>query len=253
MPAGTATAIRTVTPRMIRGTDSDPAGAAPGNDPLARLRLMQLVSPALPIGGFTYSQGLEWAVEAGWVRDSASLEDRLRGLVDDALAMLELPVLARLYTACEQRDVQRIADWGKALYAARESRELRDEERQRARALVSLLRDLDVAEADDWRDALRHCQAAPFALAAVHWRIAREDCLLGYAWSWLENQVAAAIKLVPLGQTDGQRVQLRLAARLPGAVERALQCDDDDIGAGAPAMAIASAAHETQYTRLFRS
>jgi urease accessory protein len=98
-----------------------------------------------------------------------------------------------------------------------------------------------------------HCQAAPFALAAVHWKIGLEDCLLGYAWGWTENQVAAAIKLVPLGQTDGQRVQLKLAERLPATVARAMKVEDDDIGAGAPALAIASACHETQYTRLFRS
>jgi urease accessory protein len=87
----------------------------------------------------------------------------------------------------------------------------------------------------------------------VHWQIGLEDCLLGYAWGWLENQIAAAIKLVPLGQTDGQRVQLQQAERLPAVVERALVIEDDDIGAGAPALAIASASHETQYTRLFRS
>nr|MDJ0739593.1 urease accessory UreF family protein [Gammaproteobacteria bacterium] len=166
---------------------------------------------------------------------------------------LDLPLLARLYAACERRSPEDVAHWGRWLYAARESREMRGEERQRARALVSLLRDLGVPHADAWRDALLHCQAAPFALAAVHWRIAVDDCLLGYAWSWLENQVAAAVKLVPLGQTDGQRVQLELAASLPDAVARARRCDDADIGAGAPALAIASASHETQYTRLFRS
>jgi urease accessory protein len=220
---------------------------------LAQVRLMQLVSPALPVGGFTYSQGLEWAVEAGWVVDVASLEDWLAGLVDETLGNLELPLLARLFDACGARDQGLLASWADTLYAARESRELRAEERQRARALVSLLRDLEIAEAERWRDTLMRCQAAPFALAAVHWGITRQDCLLGYAWSWLENQVAAAVKLVPLGQTDGQRVQMRLAARLPAIVEHALALDDDDIGAGAPALAIASARHETQYTRLFRS
>ena len=139
------------------------------------------------------------------------------------------------------------------LYASRETSELRAEERQRARALISLLGDLGIQRAQDWREALAPCQAAPFALAAVHWCIAIEDCALGYAWGWLENQVAAAIKLVPLGQTDGQRVQFALAERLPLVVASALDVDDDDIGASAPAMAIACARHETQYTRLFRS
>ena len=225
----------------------------PTTAPLGRLRLMQLISPALPIGAFTYSQGLEWAVEAGWVRDVDTLLDWLEGLLNDGLAQLELPTLKRLYGACEHQDIDAIEHWGRQLYASRETRELRAEERNRARALITLLVDLEIAQAADWRESLRHCQAAPFALAAVHWQIAVEDCLLGYAWGWLENQVAAAIKLVPLGQTDGQRVQLQLAERLPLAVERGLAIADDEIGAGAPALAIASARHETQYTRLFRS
>ncbi len=225
----------------------------PCTAPLGRLRLMQLISPTLPIGGFTYSQGLEWAVERRWVCDRATLSDWLAGLMEDNLALLELPVLQRLHAACERTDRDGLARWAMHLYASRETSELRAEERQRARALISLLGDLGIRQAQDWREALAPCQAAPFALAAVHWRIAIEDCALGYAWGWLENQVAAAIKLVPLGQTDGQRVQLALAERLPAVVASALDVDDDDIGASAPAMAIASARHETQYTRLFRS
>ena len=214
---------------------------------------MQLVSPALPIGAFTYSQSLEWAIEAGWVRDRVTLEDWLAGLIDDALGRLELPILRRLYAACEKADEDAIAYWARYLYASRETRELRAEERNRARALISLLGDLGVEQTTTWRGQLIHCQAAPFALAASHWRIDVEDCALGYAWGWLENQVAAAIKLVPLGQTDGQRVQLALADRLPTVVSRSCDIADDDIGAAAPALAIASARHETQYTRLFRS
>ena len=173
--------------------------------------------------------------------------------MDDGLTYLDLPVLKRLYRASGRGDTDAIDYWGRRLYASRETRELRSEEYNRARALITLLSDLGIARAADWRDQLVHCQAAPFALAAVHWRIGLEDCLLGYAWGWLENQVAAAIKLVPLGQTDGQRVQRDLAGHLPHAVAQALAVADEDIGAGAPALALASARHETQYTRLFRS
>ena len=228
-------------------------GTSMHTDPLAHLRLLQLVSPALPIGGFTYSQGLEWAVESRWVHDVESLSDWLEGLIEESLGWLELPLLYRLYRACEQDDPVAIEHWGRMLYAGRETRELRAEERNRARALITLLHGLGVARVDAWREALAHCQAAPFALAAVHWSIAGEDCALGYAWTWLENQVAAAVKLVPLGQTDGQRVLLTIAERLPTVVAKAALVDDDDIGAAAPALAIASAQHETQYTRLFRS
>ena len=222
-------------------------------DPLAQLRLLQLTSPALPTGAFTYSQGLEWAVEAGWVSDTGTLADWLRGLIDDALGQFELPILVRLYRACTEDDPRTVEAWGQTLYAGRESRELRAEERNRARALISLLRDLGIDRADEWQTALGHCQAAGFALAAAHWRIGLRDCLLGYAWGWLENQVAAAIKLVPLGQTDGQRVQLQLAELLPAVVEGALRVEDNVIGASAPGLALASARHENQYTRLFRS
>lgn len=227
-----------------------PAESTP---PLGRLRLMQLTSPALPVGAFTYSQGLEWAVEAGWVRDVASLRDWLEGLIDDALLHLELPLLYRLYCACKASDSDAVDKWARQLYASRESHELRLEERNRARALVSLLGDLGMPGMAEWREALLICQAAPFAYAAHHWQICREDCLLGYAWSWLENQVSAAIKLVPLGQTDGQRLQLGLGERLPDVVSAAMRLPDSEIGAGAPALAMASARHETQYTRLFRS
>ena len=224
-----------------------------GTEPLGRLRLLQLVSPALPIGAFTYSQGLEWAVEAGWVQDTDGLVDWLGGLIDDGLQYMDLPVLARLYHACEAADGAAIRDWGQRLLASRETNELRAEERQRARALITLLADLGIERAVAWRDVLGQCQAAPFALAACYWEVGLEDCALGYAWGWLENQVAAAIKLVPLGQTQGQRVQLQLAGRLPAVVQRALPAADEDIGTAAPALAIASARHETQYTRLFRS
>ena len=229
---------------------TDPVSRSPG---LPLLRLLQLASPTLPIGGFTYSQGLEWAVEAGWVEDVQGLSDWLDGLIEDGLALLDLPILVRLRAACDRQDTGALSAWGQRLLAARETEELRTEERQRARALIILLQDLGLEEASRWREVLRHCQAAPFALATVRWGIPTRDTLLGYAWSWLENQVAAAVKLVPLGQTDGQRVQLSLAERLPAVVERAIRLDDDAIGAGAPALAIASARHETQYTRLFRS
>ena len=100
---------------------------------------------------------------------------------------------------------------------------------------------------------MNSAQLAPFSLAAVSWNISMHDSVLGYAWSWLENQVASAIKLVPLGQTQGQQVQLKMAKKIPHAVDLGLSLDDEEIGASAPALGIASGKHETQYTRLFRS
>lgn len=221
--------------------------------PLARLRLMQLVSPALPIGGFTYSQGLEYAVEAGWVTDLTNLQDWLSGLIEDGLSHLDIPVFARLYQAITERDLPALEYWSRYLLAARETRELRLEEQQRARALTRLLIDLDIPQASAWQAPLQWCQSAPQALASVHWGIPLPEAALGLAWSWLENQVAAAVKLVPLGQTDGQRVQLALAECLPAAVDTGLRLDDQQLGAAAACLALASSHHETQYTRLFRS
>jgi len=220
---------------------------------LPLLRLLQLASPSLPVGGFTYSQGVEWAVEAGWIADAADLEAWLTDQVDDTLSCLEIPLLARLFDACADGDARALRHWCGIGWAWRETAELRAEERNRGRALADLLVSLDVTRAAEWRETLATSQLAGFALAAVHWEIPRETAALGYAWSWLENLVLAAVKLVPLGQTDGQRTLLRLAERLPAAVERGLALPDEAIGASLPAFAIASSAHETQYTRLFRS
>lgn len=217
------------------------------------IRLLQLVSPTLPIGGFTYSQGMEWAVEAGWLRSETDTLAWLDGLIDDTLVHLEIPLLARLYGAWQHADHSALTSWSDYLLAARETRELRQEESNRARALATLLCDLDLAGARAHRALLQTTQTTGFTCAAVAWGIALEATAQGYAWSWLENQVAAAIKLVPLGQTAGQRLLLKLGARLPEAAARGLALEDDEIGASAPALAIASARHETQYTRLFRS
>lgn len=225
----------------------------PTESALPLLRLLQLVSPSLPTGAFTYSQGIEWSVEAGWIRDAADLEAWLSDQMRSMLARVDLPLLLRMRQAIVDRDKAQLDRWIDALLASRETRELREEESNRGRALADLLGKLELAEADAWRDDLARCQAAGFAFAAARWRIPADQLALGYAWGWLENQVAAAIKLVPLGQTDGQRVQLALAGELPRALEQALATEDDAIGASAPALAIASARHETQYTRLFRS
>jgi urease accessory protein len=224
---------------------------------LPGLRLLQLISPTLPTGAFTYSQGLEWAVECGWVRNEEDTRQWLQSVLNDSLQTLELPVLARLYEAVNDNNHEPFQYWSKWLYSSRETSELRDEEMQRARALYSVLGNLPDSqhwhELDDWQDALLQCQLAGYALAASHWQINLPDLLRGFTWSWLENAVAAAIKLVPLGQTGGQRLLYELSEVIGGIVEQATTFKDDSIGASTPALAIASSLHETQYSRLFRS
>ena len=224
-----------------------------GSEMLPLLRLMQLVSPSLPVGGFTYSQGIEWAADQGWIRDRGDLRDWLEDQLHAGLARVDLPILARLMAAAGGRDDQALADWTDRLLAYRETAELRAEEANRGRALADLLVAWGIDGSPARRPRLARCQLAGLAWAADAFGIAPDTAAAGYAWSWAEGLVVAAVKIVPLGQTDGQGVLLHLAERIPAAVRVALSLDDDAIGASAPALAIASARHETQYTRLFRS
>mgnify|MGYP000571989757 FL=1 len=220
---------------------------------LADLRLYQLISPSLPIGAFTYSQGLEWAIEAGWVKNEQALEQWLESVLAHSVSTLELPVMIRLCRAFEGQDVEAVHYWTQFLIASRETSELRKEERQRGQALATLLPNLNVAIDDSVIEAVRSTQIAGFALAAQQFDISIQSACAGYLWSWLENAVMAGVKLVPLGQTSGQKLLMRLSERVPTAVERALAIVDDEVGSSTPALAIASSRHETQYTRLFRS
>ena len=220
---------------------------------LALLRLLQLVSPSLPVGGFTYSQGIEWAVECGWIKTATDLEAWLEDQLHSTIARLDLPVLMRLYAAAQRDDLATLQQWSSFLLACRETSELRMEERNRGRALADLLVKLELPGSAPWKTTLADAQLAGFAFAACHWAIPLEQAALGYAWSWLENLVLAAVKLIPLGQTQGQQVLQRLSPMVPPLIPVARQLQDDEIGAANPALAIASSLHETQYTRLFRS
>lgn len=225
---------------------------AMGTD-LALVRLLQLASPALPIGMYSYSQGMERAVEDGWIATEADALEWLSGVLERGLGRVDLPVLARLHAAWAADDAGAVAHWSRRLQACRETSELRAEDRQTGQALARLLDALGVVRAAAWTRDPAATLANGFALAAVEWDIDQRGALLGYAWGWLENQILCAVKLVPLGQVAGQRLSLELAARLPAQVERALALADDDIGGSAFGLALASARHETQYSRLFRS
>ena len=119
--------------------------------------------------------------------------------------------------------------------------------------MAELLKAWELPDADRWRPSLARSQTAGFAFAASRWDISAEAMAAGLAWGWLENLTLAAIKIIPLGQTDGQQLLQRLVRLVPGALRQAAALDDEDIGASSPALAIASSAHEQQYTRLFRS
>ncbi|MDF0731979.1 urease accessory protein UreF [Pseudomonas entomophila] len=223
------------------------------NRDLALLRLLQLASPGLPVGGFTYSQGLEWAVEAGWVRDTTGFCAWQREQLHDTLGCLDWPVLARLYQACAAEDAEAFARWSRFLLANRETAELRLEERQRGSALARLLDGWQLGQAPAWRASLELSQLGGMAWLGAQWGIPLRDLALGHGFAWLEGAVMAGVKLVPFGQQAAQTLLRDLGEELPAVLDQALALDDDQLGGGLPLLAIASSRHETQYTRLFRS
>ena len=204
-------------------------------------RLLQLASPTLPVGAYSYSQGLEAAIEAGHVRDAETARNWIRDVLEFSVARMEAPVLQRLI----REPGQELNDF---FVASRETAELRAETLQMGHSLAKLLADIGI-EVPIAEPAF----PSAYAIAVRHWQIPSRDAVVAYLWSWLENQVMAAVKAVPLGQTDGQRILLSLGDRIEGLVKKAMQMKDEDIGNFAPGLAHLSSRHETQYSRLFRS
>jgi len=217
------------------------------------LRLLQLSSSLCPIGAFAFSQGLEQAVERGWVVDEAALAEWLLGVGRHALALLDLPLLLRAHVAWQEDDVERALHIAERLLANREARELWDQERDLGLALCAVLENVGVQRARVLREAPRPSYVVAYALGAAHFGISAELCALGYAFAWSEQQANAAARLVPLGHMAVQRVLSRVLADVPDWVELAGQVRDEEIGGLVPGLAMAAAWHETQYTRLFRS
>lgn len=201
-------------------------------------RLLQLASPALPVGAYSYSQGLEAAIEAGIVRDAASAEQWIADVLEFSVAPMEAPVLWKLMHG------EHVNEW---FLASRETAELRAETLQMGHSLCRLLAQLELKDLPDGEVAF----PTAFAIAVRHWNIEPRAALVAYLWSWLENQVMAAVKAVPLGQTAGQHILLRLGNDLERIAERA--SSTDDLSNFAPGLAVLSSRHETQYSRLFRS
>jgi urease accessory protein len=228
-----------------------PADLAP--DATARLRpllaLLQLASPALPVGGFAYSQGLEAAIEAGTVHDADSSARWIGDLLVLSLARLEAPLWLRAFDAAAAGDATAFARWNDELVAARETAELRAETLQMGSSLARVFEALALTPpACD-----RLTFPAAFAAACAGLRVDRAAGLAAYLWAFIENQMLVAVKHVPLGQQAGQRLLFALHAPLAAAVQSAAQCGDDDLGSATVGAALASMRHETQYSRLFRS
>jgi len=249
--------IRTQNPTHITTAETGSRSAGDVGAESQLLRLLHLASPALPVGAFHFSQGLEYAVEAGWVHDEASARQWIGGLTEAALAGLDLPLLHRLRAAWVAQDHAAVLRWNGFLIACRETGELRAEDRHLGAALLRVLAELeletDLFPARAPPDEVGVAHATAFAFACASWGIAPLATLQTYAWAWVENQVLAAVKLVPLGQSAGQRLLHELNQRLVAITPRAIDVMDSDIGVCTAMQTVASARHETQYTRLFRS
>lgn len=218
---------------------------------VSALRLWQLISPTLPIGAYAWSTGLEYAVEERWVHDEASAQHWILGQIRHSFPQLDVPVFLRLYQAWHEHNFETVKYWNAHLLAMRESMELQQEDAALGAALLRVLPGLNLTTPD--LKPARWSYAAVFAYACQQSGIDQHDAARGLVWSWCENQVAAAIKLVPLGQSSGQRMLTAALGEIENAVQRAQLCTDDDIGMVLPGLAMASALHETQYSRLFRS
>jgi urease accessory protein len=219
----------------------------------ALLRLYQLSSAALPIGAFAYSQGLEQAVALNDVKCRDSAAEWIVGMLRRSVFRLDVPVFARSYRAQLERDAAAVRRWNDYLFASRGSAELRAEERQVGSALARLLSREGVEAALPWVTDARVTLATSFALASVTWAAPLEPAALAYCYAWCEAQVGAATRLVPLGQSDAQRVLSILIAQAAAELAAALGRSDSELSSSAPGQLLLSALHETQYSRLFRS
>jgi urease accessory protein len=219
------------------------------------LQLIWLASPALPVGGFSYSEGLESAVDSAAVSTESLAADWLSDQLQLSLARGDLAVMAQAIPAWRKGDLDQVKALNDWVLQTRETSELRLQAEQMGRSLLDWLRNHHSVSAAQ----LETCAQLPptypvaFALAASPLAAGVSDCLTAYAFGWAENMVQAALKSVPLGQSAGQRILARLAAEIPAAIAKAMALADHERQAFSPMLAILSSQHETQYSRLFRS
>ena len=217
------------------------------------LQLIWLASPALPIGGFSYSEGLEAGIESARIAPD-SIANWLTDQLHISLAKGDLAALCKAIPAIRRNDVERVQELNAWVLQTRETHELRLQTEQMGRSLIEWLKTQSPEiDATYWLADQIPTYAVAFALAASRTQASVRDIALAFTFGWAENMVQAAIKAVPLGQTAGQRILQQLASEIPAAVEVAVHLPDSQRQAFTPILAILSAQHETQYSRLFRS
>ena len=227
------------------------------NDSVQLTRLLQLASPALPVGAYTYSQGLEWAVESGVIRDETTAGRWIADLLDHGIGQFEAPLVSALMAAWSAGNLAEVECLNAEFLASRESAELRAETAQMGFSLRRLLRDLRDDTLAGVAAGIESFPEVTFPVVwsgiAAAWRISSDAAVTAYLWSWAENQVMAALKAVPLGQAAGQRLLADLGRQIPDVAVNRKNWPKSKWANFTPAFAIACARHETQYSRLFRS
>jgi urease accessory protein len=223
---------------------------------LALIRLLQLASPSLPIGAYSYSQGLEAAIEKGLVKDEASAQKLIAAHLRQAIGYFEAPVFWRLLRAFAARDTMQVLEWSERFIASRDSAEFRAETIQMGYSLGKLITDLQLPDAGLL--ALLQAPAelplpSALACAAVALDVSAPAALLGMLFSWAENQVLVCVKSVPLGQVAGQRILLALGPELEATAQLAQRLEDDELCNWWPGLSLLSMQHEVQFTRMYRS
>ncbi|WP_284542152.1 urease accessory protein UreF [Pleomorphomonas sp. T1.2MG-36] len=220
-------------------------------------RLMTWLSPAFPVGAFTYSHGLEWAVEDGTVTTAAALTTWLSDILRHGAGRSDAILLAHAFRAAAEGRAEDLQEIAELAYALQPSKERRLESGAQGRAFVTAI-------ADTWGaptlvDLARSLTPDPVAypvavaIAAADHRLPLADTVEAYLTAFAANLVSAAVRAVPLGQTEGQRTIRDLVPVVSVMAGEALNASLDDVGGAALRADIASMAHETQYTRLFRS
>ncbi len=220
----------------------------------ALLHLLQLASPTLPIGSYSYSEGLEWLVESGQIRDPQDLQTWLTAELTTGSIRIEGAVMLRAYRGMQTQDRRSLRNWNHWFLAARETAELRQQSCQMGQSLAQLLATLDPTCAEGLKEVEDPC-ALPiaFGVGAVCWGIPEQEALLGYFHSWANNLINAGIRLGLIGQTQAQQMVLGLQRVLVAAAQESLGLPDEDLSCFSLGLSLASMAHETQYSRLFRS